>query len=97
MFADKINKQQIFMILISLLLVLGIAALVYLSQQRQVLKSKAATNPSDGFEVMDSSGQTPLRFRDNPGVNNQSSGLRIYQTNELDVVVKIKDLNGLVP
>ena len=97
MFADKINKQQIFMILISLLLVLGIVALVYLSSHRQVLKSKAATNPLDGFEIMDASGQTPLRFLDNPGVNNQSSGLRIYQTNDLDVVIKIKDLNGLVP
>ncbi len=96
MFADKISKRQLFMILISLLLVLGIAALVYLSTHRQIIKSKASVNPYDNFELTAPDGSV-LRFRDTPGVNIQSSGQRLYQTNDLDVTIRIKDLNGLVP
>lgn len=81
----KINKIQI---AISLLLLLGLAAAAYLSQTPQTYKSKATLNPFDGFEVTGVDG--------NALPHTDTSGGRIYQTNDLDVKIRIQDINALV-
>ena len=80
-----INKAQL---LLSIILLLGIASLVYLSQQTQILKSKASQNYFNAFEVTDISG-TPLQILD---TQNQ----RIYKTDSLDVKIRIRNINALV-
>ncbi len=80
-----INKIQI---LASILLLIGLIVLVYLSQHRQILKPRAENNIYDSFEVTDTNG-TPLEY--NPGTQ------RVYKTDSLDVKIKIRDIQGLVP
>ncbi|TSC66155.1 MAG: hypothetical protein CEO21_251 [Microgenomates group bacterium Gr01-1014_80] len=80
-----INKIQI---LLSLILLGGLAALVYLSQQTQIFKSKATQTYFNAFEVTDTSG-TPLEV-----IN--TGNFRIYKTDSLDVKIKIQDINALV-
>ncbi len=80
-----ISKAQI---LLSIILILGLVALVYLAQRQQIFKPKAENNIYDNFEVTDPSG-SPLPYQ--PG--NQ----RVYNTDNLDIKIKVKDLNGLVP
>ena len=77
----KINKLQI---AASIILLLGIVALVYLSKQTQILKSKAGDEIYNFFEVTDSDGN----------ILNQITGLgtqRIYQTDDLNVNIRIKE------
>ena len=79
-----INKAQI---LLSIILLGGLVALVYLSQQTQILKSKATQTYFNAFEVTDSEGNTLEYF---PGDQ------RIYKTNSLDVKIRVRDLNALI-
>ncbi len=80
-----INRLQI---LASILLLLGLIVLVYLSQHQQIFKPRAENNVYDNFEVTDTNG-SPLNY--DPGVQ------RVYKTDSLDVKIKVKDIQGLVP
>ncbi len=82
---QHISKLQI---LISILLLVGIIALVYLSLRTQIFRPKAENNVYDNFEVTDPSG-SPLPYQ--PGTQ------RVYNTDNLDVKIKVKDIQGLVP
>ncbi len=80
-----INKLQI---LASILLLVGIVVLVYLSQRKQIFKPRAENSVYDSFEVTDTNG-APLNY--DPGLQ------RVYKTDSLDIKIKIKDIQGLVP
>ena len=80
-----INKVQL---LLSLILLAGLAALVYLSQQTQIFKSKATQTYFNAFEVTDTEG-TPLEVTN-------TENTRIYKTDSLDVKIRIQDINALV-
>lgn len=80
-----INKLQI---ALSLTLLVGLAALVYLSQQTQIFKPRASQTYFNAFEVTDTEGNA-LNYQDN-------THTRIYSTNSLDVKIRIQDINGLI-
>ncbi len=84
----QVTKKQLLSLSVIVILFLGIIALVYLSQKTQIFKPKAEANIYDNFEVTDPSG-SPLPYQ--PGTQ------RVYNTDNLDVKIKVKDLDGLIP
>lgn len=83
----KILKQRKSLIIIMILL-LAIILGVFLVQRPQIFKSKAGNEVFNAFEVKNSNGQI-LQFTDNPGT-------RIYQTDDLNVNINVKDINSLI-
>lgn len=81
-FADiNISKKNI---IITLILLIGIAVGVILVQRQQILKSRADVDIQNAFEIMDNEGNQ-LECSDNS-----------CQTKSLDIQIKIKDLNSLI-
>lgn len=77
----NISKKQI---IITLILLIGIAFGVILVQRQQILKSRADVDIQNAFEI-----------RDNEGNSLDCSG-DTCETDSLDVQIKIKDLNSLI-
>lgn len=81
-FADiNISKKNI---LITLILLIGIAVGVILVQRQQILRSRADVDIQNAFEIRDNEGNS-LECADNTCL-----------TESLDIQIKIKDLNSLI-
>lgn len=81
-FADiNISKKNI---LITLILLIGIAVGVILVQRQQILRSRADVDIQNAFEIRDNEGNS-LECVDNT-----------CKTESLDIQIKIKDLNSLI-
>lgn len=81
------NQKGIVQIAFILILLAGIAALVFLVQKQQIFKSKATTfNEFNAFGVSDSGGN-PLKYTDAPGI-------RTFRTSDVNINIKI-DVSSL--
>lgn len=87
----QINKKQIIFLLIFLILLLGLVISIYLVQRQQVFKSKATVNMLNAFEIKDDKGNI---INCTPAVGDQPP---ICETGSLNINIKVKDVNSLVP
>lgn len=84
-----LGRQTIGIIVIGMLIV-GIGVGVYLVQRQQIIKSKAsAGNFVNAFEIKDKNGNTIQC--------DSSTNPPTCSTNTLDISVRVKDLNPLLP
>ncbi|TSC86841.1 MAG: hypothetical protein G01um10147_716 [Microgenomates group bacterium Gr01-1014_7] len=79
-------KQLISLSLLVILLI-AIPLTIYLVRTEKILKSKASNEIYNAFEVTDPQG-SPLPTR-------EVNGQRVYDTDFLDVTIRIRDLEGL--
>jgi len=88
---DKINldKNRMTKLVAVMLLSMGLLIVVILAQKQQEIRSKA-TSPEvyNAFEVTDNTGNQ-LQYKD-------ESGVRTYETQSLDVRIKVSDLEKLI-
>lgn len=84
-----LSKKQIIGAIALLVLIVGVGVGVYLVQTQQILKSKASSNFVNAFE-----------FKDKDGNIIQCDGNTsppTCTTKSLDIQVKVKDVNSLLP
>lgn len=84
-----LSKKQIIGAVALLVLIAGVGAGVYLVQTQQILKSKATTNFVDAFEIKDANG--------NILTCDGSTNPPTCTTSTLDIQVRVKDVNPLLP
>lgn len=87
---NSLSRKQILAIGAMLVLMVGLAGGVYLVQQQQRLKSKAAQQDFvDAFEIKDANG--------NPITCDKSVYPPVCTTQTLDISVRVKDTAPLLP
>ena len=88
---DKMNldKKRIITISLAITLLIGLVSLVILVQQQQNIRSKATS--LDAYNALDvtDNAEKPLQYKD-------ENGVRTYETESLDVKVRVRDLQKLI-
>ncbi len=84
------NGKQTIAVIVVLLLVVGMGEGVYLVQRQQIIKSKASAGSFvNAFEIKDKNGNTIQC--------DSSTNPPTCTTKTLDISVRVKDLNPLLP
>ncbi len=84
-----LSKKQIIGAVALLVLIAGVGAGVYLVQTQQILKSKASGNFMEAFEIKDANG--------NIIQCDGSTNPPTCDTGTLDIQVRVRDANALLP